>query len=196
MKQACSKLCVHLTKADGPLGTLGLEGTHAPLYWLAAGTCCRQNAYHSPPGCLADVVPSSALSTSGAGRWHQYLSPGLEKRLLMPRLSPATAHSKVPAAKGSWLKLTVLKIRSLGNVATVARISAESSESLRLPTTRHVRVPMLPGKIAVNSGMLLFTHHVEKKNTKGHSKRIARKAAKVCEAIRARISARPGVYGS
>ena len=67
-----------------PLGTHGLEGTHAPLYWLAAGACCRQNAYHSPPGCLADVVPSSALSTSGAGRWHQYLPPGLEKRLLMP----------------------------------------------------------------------------------------------------------------
>ena len=177
MKQACSKLCVHLTKADGPLGTLGLEGTHAPLFWLAAGTCCRQNAYHSPPGCLADVVPSSALSTSGAGRWHQYLPPGLEKRLLMPRLSPATAHNKVRVAKGSWLRLTVLKIRSLGNVSTVARISAESSESLRLPTTRHVRVPMLP-------------------NTKGHSKRIARKVAKVCEAIRARISTRPGGYGS
>ena len=32
LKQACSKLCVHLTKADGPLGTLGLEGTHAPLF--------------------------------------------------------------------------------------------------------------------------------------------------------------------
>ena len=30
---------------------------------------------------------------------------------------------------------------------------------------------MLPVKIAVNSGMLLFTHHVEKKNTNGHSNR-------------------------
>ena len=100
----------------------------------------------APQGCFLIVSSAEGISRDPEQHvshftWHQYLSPGLEKRLLMPRLSPATAHSKVPAAKGSWLKLTVLKIRSLGNVATVARIIAGSSESLRLDTRKPPRSP-------------------------------------------------------
>ena len=100
----------------------------------------------APQGCFLIVSSAEGISRDPERHvshftWHQYLSPGLEKRLLMPRLSPATAHSKVPAAKGSWLKLTVLKIRSLGNVATVARIIAGSSESLRLDTRKPPRSP-------------------------------------------------------